>query len=206
MWLNQDGKLANQILMQQEELPGPTWLKNTMAIAEEIGIPEEMGLEQIKEYKEDEWRKIVKNRVLSLEYEEYQEWAAESKKCKHMKMGEIKIKEYLKRINPNHARAIMNIRLGMIEVKENFHGMFEDTTCRNCKDQVESSEHFIRCIAEDGEKEELQNFEQIWSLENLELLKSVASTVYKILKNNKYFVYSGSTIVYSSTSVSDQHQ
>ena len=191
MWklINKESNtLAHQVFKEQQKLPGPTWTKKTLEIAEEIGIN---NIEEIKEYSKDQWKNIVKRKIWKKEQEEFITWAESSKKCNHMKNEQIKMKNYIKDMNTNQARTVLCIRVGMLETKENFHAMFEDVTCRNCKKEKETSEHLIKCLANEQEKEILKNFEQIWSLKNLNILKRVASTVYSILKYNTIFEYSG---------------
>ena len=185
---NED-RLSRMVLEQQHQLPGNTWVKETLNIAEEIGI---IDMEEIREYTEDEWKKIVKQRIWVLENRAYKLWAEKSKKCNHMKDEDIKMKEYIKVLNPQEAKLILDIRLGMLQVKENFHNMHEDNICRICKVEIEDSKHFINCTAKiAGEEQNLQNLNEIWSLNEISNLIEVAPVLYKVIKNNKIFEYSG---------------
>ena len=180
--------LANQVFKEQQKLPGPTWTMKTMEIAQEIGINE---IEEIEPYKKEQWKTLVKKRIQRNEQEEFNEWAESSKKCNHMKNQEIKIKKYIEELNPNLARAILCIRLGMVETKDNYHAKFNDVICRNCKKETETTEHFIKCLSKEADKHVLEDYDQIYSLNDSKILKRVATKVYKILKNNTYFTYSG---------------
>ena len=85
----------------------------------------------------------------------------------------------------------MEVRLGMIEVKNNYHNKFKDLRCRNCNKQDETTEPLIECLTPEKDKNKIDNLNQMWSLENCEKLLDVASYSRKIIKNNQFFEYKG---------------
>ena len=109
-----------------------------------------------------------------------------------MKDEDIKMKEYIKVLNPQEAKLILTIRLGMLQVKENFHNMYDDNLCRICKTEIEDSKHFIKCTAKKaGEEQKLQNLNEVWTLNEISNLIEVAPVLYKVVKNNQTFEYRG---------------
>ena len=68
------------------------------------------------------WKKAVEGALWKKEQENFEEWKTQSKKCNHMK--NIKTKNYIKQLNPQRAKIILEIRLGILDVKENYHGRY----------------------------------------------------------------------------------
>ena len=40
---------------------------------------------------------------------------------------------------------IMQLRLNMIDLKDNFRGLYDDTTCVACQQDTETTEHIFSC-------------------------------------------------------------
>ena len=179
--------LAKQIMLEQENMPGPNWLVNTKETLINIGITE--TIEEITTMKKSKWKKRVYEKIWKRENDEFMEWGGNSKKCKHMKNTKVNIQEYIAQLKPELAMAILQIRVGVLDVKENYHAKHEDKKCRNCDNEDETAEHFIKCLAKMNNTE--IEFENIWSLTDNNKLDRVAQQVYKILKNNKIFEYRG---------------
>ena len=181
-----EGKLARQVLMQQAEMPGPTWLKKVLEYMEEYEIAPD--LEQIRNFDKSEWKTLIEKRTWYEELTEFREWCENSIKCKHM--TNIELKEYIKELPPQLSRMLLLIRLGMIDVKENYHNMYrQNMKCRNCSKDDETFKHFITCLATEEQKKIIEKYyNNIWTLENLEH-GGLVGIVYKIIKNQKYFEY-----------------
>ena len=78
--------------------------------------------------------------------------------------------------------------MGVLDVKDNYHHKYNDTTCRNCKEQIETAIHFIECNTQDNH-EITQHLEQIWKIENIETLKQVANHILQIMEENEHIEY-----------------
>ena len=90
-------------------------------------------------------------------------------------------------MTPEQAKIILEIRLGILDVKDNYHQKYNDTTCRNCKNHKETSKHFIECMTPDNNI--TKNIEQIWKMENLEQLKEIANHILHLMETNQHFEY-----------------
>ena len=89
---------------------------------------------------------------------------------------------------PPIAKIVMEVRLGVLDVKENYHGKYKDTICRNCNQQNETTKHFISCISQ-NDPNLIENMEQIWKLENMENLEKTARQILQLIENNQHFEY-----------------
>ena len=91
-------------------------------------------------------------------------------------------------MSPAIGKIILEIRLGVLDVKDNYHGKHKDTICRNCNTQKETTKHFIECLSE-NDPNLIEHFEQLWKLENMEHLDKIASHILQLMENNQYFEY-----------------
>ena len=170
-------------------MPGRTWFQQVKEILEELEI--ESTMEEIEATTKARWKKIVMMRVWKKEQEEYYKWSSNSTKCKLMENDKIEMKKYIKEMQPEEAKIIMEIRLGMVDVKTNYKKKYDDTTCRQCGKEEETAEHFLKCLTPPNQKHKLKDFNEIWSLKNIEKIKIVANHTLSIIKNNPHFEYKG---------------
>ena len=103
-------------------------------------------------------------------------------------MKNIKAKNYIKQLNPQKAKIILEIRLGILDVKENYHGKYTDTLCRNCKKEIETATHFIQCMTND-KSGPIKYLPEIWSLDSIKNLEEIADHCLQIMTNNEYIEY-----------------
>ena len=179
--------LARKTLMEQIGMPGQTWYNNIIEELESLEI--EMGIEEIEEMSKYKWKSRVKKRTWKKEQLEYYEWAEKSKKCNLMQRDKIEMKKYIKEFKYETAKIIMEVRLGMVDVKSNYRNKHEDSLCRECGREEETVEHFIQCQTKHSQKHKMKNFHEFWSLHNMENLKNIANHTLNILTNNPHFVY-----------------
>ena len=177
-----DHTLSKNIMREQENLPGNNWLKQTKKTLEELKIDDQ--IDEIIKIPKAQWKKIVKDAIIKKEIEDFETFKNTSKKCKHLKT--IEQKSYIKVLTPEKAKLILEIRLGILDVKENYHGKFQDNTCRKCKKEIETAEHFFKCNSKDSA---IENLDEIWKLENINKLEEVAEHCLKLLEENEYIEY-----------------
>ena len=171
-------------MLEQESLPGNNWLKQVKNSIIEIKI--QNTIDEIIKLSKPQWKKIVNEALHKKEAEDFETFRINSKKCKHLK--NIIQKNYIRSLTPEKAKLILEIRLGILDVKENYHGKYQDTTCRNCSIEVETAEHFFKCNSQPT-KGPAENIEEIWKLENLKILEEVAEHCLNVLENNEYIDY-----------------
>ena len=88
-----------------------------------------------------------------------------------------------------YAKVILETRLGLIDVKTNYHNKHIDEICRNCQTNKETMFHFIDCLTSTEKKGIMDKFQAIWDLDNIETLKEISDHIYNILKDNPFFDY-----------------
>ena len=141
--INGKNKILKEILNQQTQLPGPTWiydLKNTM---NEMNIPTSFHeIEQISKYK---MKKLIKNKIWKKQQNELQTYIENSHKCLKLKTNIVQPKKYLIELSPKHAKTILLARLRMIDIKTNFKNKYNDLKCSFCSDNDETLDHLIVC-------------------------------------------------------------
>ena len=184
-----EDNLAKRVLKAQIEEPGKTWVSSIKELLDEIEISETM--EEIADIGKSKWRSMVAKRIWKREQLSYYEWADNSKKCSLMRLDKIKIKDYIEELAYEEARIVMQVRLGMVDVKTNFKNKHKDTKCRNCQTEEENTEHFIECLTPEDQKYKISNFHEFWSLQNKNNLQKIASHTLKVLKENTIFEYKG---------------
>ena len=179
-----DNTVAKAIMKEQEAIPGNTWIKKVKSNMKIMNL--EYSLKELETLTKPQWKKIVDKAIMEKEQLEFTLWTQTSKKCNYL--DNIKRKNYLNQMSPEQSKIILEIRLGILDVKDNYHHKYNDTTCRNCKEQIETAIHFIECNTQDNH-EITQHLEQIWKIENIETLKQVANHILQIMEENEHIEY-----------------
>ena len=179
-----DGTLSKSIMLEQESLPGNNWLKEVKKSLLEIKIQSTM--EEIINLSKPQWKKIVNEALHKKEAEDFEIFKNNSKKCNHLE--NIEQKNYIRILTPEKAKLILEIRLGILDVKDNYHGKYKDTICRNCSKETETAKHFFKCNSQET-LGPIENLEEIWKVENMKTLNQVAEHCLKILERNDFIEY-----------------
>ena len=171
-------------MVEQENLPGNNWLKTTKDHIKELNLQDNINeISTLTKYK---WKKLVEEALWKREQENFEKWKIQSKKCSHMK--NVKAKNYIKQLTPQRAKIVLEIRLGILDVKDNYHGRYTDTICRNCLKEKETAAHFIQCHTEE-QKGPIEHLQEIWNLGNLKHLQEIAEHCLNLITNNKHIQY-----------------
>ena len=85
----------------------------------------------------------VKERIQKVVEEEIRQNIKKMKKLRFLQKFEKQ--EYIRSCKMEEVKKIMKVRLNMVELKANFRGKYEDTTCPACNEEEETTEHDIRC-------------------------------------------------------------
>ena len=141
--INGESKILKDILYQQIELPGPTWIYNLKNIMNEMNIPTDfLEIEQISKYK---MKKLIKNKIWQKQQLELQTYIENSHKCIKLKTNIFQPKKYLIELSPNNAKTILLARLRMINIKTNFKNKYDNLKCTFCAEDDETLDHLITC-------------------------------------------------------------
>ena len=141
--LNGKNKITKDILKQQMEIPGPTWIHNVTSIMNEMKITTD--LEEFMEISKNKIKKIIKDKIWEKQLKELNIYIENSKKCKKISANIKKPNEYLTKMSPTNAKTILLTKLGMIDIKTNFKNKYQDNKCTFCKDEEETLEHIVSC-------------------------------------------------------------
>ena len=154
---------------------------------QEMGII--LTMNEIEETTKEEWKKVVNKAIWYKEHQEYFEWSQNSIKCNLMMWDRIKMKQYVTELEYEAAKIIMEVRLGMIDVKVNYKNKYQDTICRNCGIETETAEHYINCRTEKQDKKAMENWHEIWTMSSIKNMNKVAHHALKVLKSSPHITY-----------------
>ena len=88
---------------------------------------------------------------------------------------------YMDKCNRMDANIIFRARTRMLKIKANFRNMFQDTTCRLCKEMEENQEHVLEtCKNEARVKKGIVTTRDIFE-EDMEKLEKIAKTIREIM-------------------------
>ena len=130
-------RLALKVLEQQKRQEKTNnWYGELKEKAIEIGI----NVDEAKESKKSEWKRKVKKKM---EEEIKTQAIKEMKERRKLRLltsfGE---KDYLREMNAEESRKVMEIRLNMVKVKDNYG---KEGKCRLCDEEKETTEHVMEC-------------------------------------------------------------
>ena len=140
--LKQKNTVTRQVLQEQLNLPGPTWINevnNLMSSADVVLTHSE--IETISKY---QWKKLIKAAISKKETKTLAETKETAKKGKYLETN-ISCKNYLSKLSLEDARTILKIRTNMIEVRANFKNKYTDLNCPICNDEIETTNHLLSC-------------------------------------------------------------
>ena len=182
-----DDMLVKKVLIEQLKLPGKTWIKN---ISEHLKIMNgKPSLDELSKIPKITWKKRVYQYVKEKEQREFKQWSSKSSKCQHMKNDNFGMKKYFQNLSPRYAKIVMEVRLGIVDVKANYKNKHQDLICRNCHIQEETTEHFIRCLTKPEDKNILNLYPEIYQLNDIKAIMKISGHIFTILTNNEYISY-----------------
>ena len=182
-----DRVLTKRILIEQMKLPFETWIRNIQHHL--TNIENELQPTDLVNFTKYQWKNKVKKYIWKKEQEEFDEWANNSGKCRHMKNTPIKLQNYIENLFPRNAKIILEIRLGLLDTKVNYKNKHQDLICRKCNKENETNEHFLNSLTSEKEKNIMAKYQQILKIENMQELKEISNHIIKIVTNNPYFEY-----------------
>ena len=159
--LNLDNNVTKQVLLEQMNLPGPTWVREVESILITLNINK--SHEDIKTCSKYQWKNEVKTAIIKFELSELQKVKMTSKKGQLLALDSIKTKNYLVNLNQTEATTILKIRTGMINVRCNYKFRYKDLQCQMCRKVEETTNHFLTCQEYRTEIASNKILDAIWS-------------------------------------------
>ena len=162
----QDGNITRRVLLEQENLPGETWLSNTLNVCRKLGLSD--NLDSIAHTPKSKWKQVSNNAIKQDEEEQLKMWAGKSKKytCKTLTVSP---KNYINYLPPALAMTILKARTGMTEIKTNYKNMYSDQLCRKCLAETEDLCHILNCKNEHNKEEKQLINDAVNILDNVEV-------------------------------------
>ena len=134
--------ITQQILLEQQTMPGNTWLHNTLTELEELGL--NISLDELKCKSKQQWKSTLTQAITQVDQNERQKWMQDSTKCKLIETLN-KVAPYIHKLQPAEAWIILKTRLGMLNLKMNYKTAHTDTICPLCTTEPDTQEHLLKC-------------------------------------------------------------
>ena len=168
---SKNNRIARRILMEQKmNDKDNSWWSEVSEILTKLKV-ETINVEQISK---GEWKKILKRKIS----EQLDERIATSEKTKVRFLKNWKEKEYITKLRKKEANLIMEARLNMIEIGDNYKGRKMDRDCKACGKYL-NTEHIIEC----GENDKSRKHNM--GDENLSVIKYFYSKIKNYIDNLK---------------------
>ena len=114
------------------------WMEKTKEICEKYSIQ----IDEIRNEEATKFKKNIKNKINKKLDEEILQLSKEKTKLRFC--TNAKKKEYIEKLGYLEAKAIMKLRLNMIEVKCNYKGQYKEHRCQ-CQESEDTTEHLFNC-------------------------------------------------------------
>ena len=177
--LKMKNNVTRSILMEQQNIPGPTWLKEVMQIMENLNI--EKSLNDISTMTKFQWKKIIKERLIKAEILQNQREREDLTKGSALAPTTMCMKKYLVHMKHNEALTILKIRTGMTDTRANYKNSHDCIICPICKREDETTSHMMRCEEYTTEAVPEKMMGVIWGSgdtpEDISILSAIAKTV-----------------------------
>ena len=136
--------ITQQILLEQQNMPGKTWLHNTLIDLEKLGL--NLTLDEIKNKTKQVWKTELTQAITLMDENERQKWMQDSTKCRSIEITKLKkVAPYIHTLQPAEAWIILKTRLGMLNLRMNYKTSHTDTTCPLCTAEPDTQEHLFKC-------------------------------------------------------------
>ena len=177
--LKMNNNITKTILLEQLNMPGPTWLAEVTQKMNDLDIT--ISLDDISKMTKFRWKKMIRERITKLEITQNIQEQVNKTKGRRLAPPNMKMKKYLLDMKHSEALIMLKLRTGMIDVRENFRSNFDDLMCPMCRIATETADHMMACTSYSSEPISLSNSDAIWSAgesrEDLIAMSVVAKTV-----------------------------
>ena len=174
--------ICRQIMMQQEEMPGNTRIKEVKEILNYLAI--EKSLEEIEKISKAMWKTEIKRTIWEVENQILVDKNQNSTKGKYID-SKLEMKQYIEKLTHEEADIILRTRLGMIDIKVNFKNKYNNTICNLCQKENETLQHLLECQENTYQCENIENvtnnINHVFAGTDLNFLKNIAKIIIKKL-------------------------
>ena len=160
--MSKEERNARVILMKQMK-ESNNWYTELQEYTTQQNI--NINIEHIQEKQYDEYKDEVSQLVKEKNVKEIEKAKEEMKKLRFVKPGYEQ--PYLKECTIEEARMVMKVRLNMIETRMNYKRKGEETICRRCGIEDETTEHVLKCRGEEFTEERLEDvvwWRKVWTI------------------------------------------
>ena len=175
---SEDDRIVKQIVRDQFDDPYPKcWGQIILDDCEILNINKEFMWTKTK----TEFKSIVKEKIKLKIIKDYDEVQKAMSKLRFVEKFERK--DYITELYINECKLMMNLRLNMIEVKQNYKGQkFADYLCPCCRDSIDNTEHLLECICKYVFEPKV-NINDLIELKNLNSILKRAKTLLEAREN-----------------------
>ena len=122
--LKMNNNITKTILLEQLNMPGPTWLAEVTQNMKDLEIT--VSLDDISKMTKFRWKKMIRERITKLEITENIQEQVNKTKGRRLAPPNTKIKKYLLDMNHSEAIIVLKLRTGMTDVRDNFRSNCND--------------------------------------------------------------------------------
>ena len=140
---DEEGRQARKVMMEclREE-----WNNEWKESIKEIEEKYRVKIEGIENKKRGEWKKYVKDKSKDYIRRRGEVDKQKQKNMKYCKIDNYKRREYITKMKKMEATKIMQLKLGMNEVKKNYKGKYKEDAKRPlCDREEDDNEHMMKC-------------------------------------------------------------
>ena len=168
---------VKKLFRAMESLPEfPNWLQDIKNLLKKYSI--DLSEEQIKLMSKYSFKKVIKNSVYLLAFEQLKQECRSKSKTQGLSYSEFKMQNYLQVLTPPNAKVVLQARSKTLDIKAQSPFLYGDTICRVCNASDENLPHVLECGSDclgiDAE-------EALISAHNPEKLNSIATRVQAFL-------------------------
>ena len=168
------------------------WVETVKEDLSDINL--NMNFTDITKMSQDNFKKLVKNKVKTAAFKYLTELQATKSKSKHITYKSLELQSYLK---PGNSMTIQDksfmfqARSRMLQVKGNFKIGLSDIKCRKCKLEDEEQHHIFKCPALEENNvipnSNIPQYEMLFSDDpkNIMIIGNILRTKFKLLTDNQ---------------------
>ena len=105
--------------------------------------------DQIRSMTKHQWKSIADEHINKFVHSSlYKQAAIKSKTKMILQSNTLQRQQYIQQLPPHVVRRAFEVRLGMLEIKENYKNKYKDNMlCRKCKEENETLKHIFECTS-----------------------------------------------------------
>ena len=139
-----DERTARQIIITQEANNiENSWYSELASKAKELNI--NINTSIVEKLEKSAWKEEIKEKTERKLEEELKQQYQLKTKLRFLRDKPFQREDYLNEATAKQCQQIMELRLNMLDVKNNYKGQYEDEICVGCFEEPETTEHFLTC-------------------------------------------------------------